>query len=296
MDSQFNENKLIEIFIDVDDFCLKAATWLAKTKEKHNFEWRSKLHYSEAMTLMIFYHHSGYKCFQYYYKRLVRTSLKSYFPMVVTYKYFLSFIPKLYPLMHLFVQWRCSQNQRTGQYYVDSKKLPVCHNRRIYANRVFKDIARRGKSSTGWFYGLKIHLVINNLGQVVSFLFTAANFADNNQDVLKTLFKDLKGHCYADKGYITKLFEHFFTNGLKVVTKVRKNMKAKLIQLHERYALMKRGVIESVNDILMTVLDIEHTRHRSPVNAIVHMNACLAAYDYLDQKPCVILPNLIEKT
>jgi len=295
MDSQFNENKLIEIFIDVDDFCKEAATWLAQTSEKHNFEWRSNLHYSEAMTVMIFYHHSGYKCFQYYYKRLVRTSLKSYFPMVVTYKYFLSFIPKLYPLMHLFVQWRCSQNQRTGQYYVDSKKLPVCHNRRIYANRVFKDIARRGKSSTGWFYGLKIHLVINNLGQVVSFLFTAANFADNNQYVLKTLFKDLKGHCYADKGYITKLFEHFFTNGLKVVTKVRKNMKAKLIQLHERYALMKRGVIESVNDILMTVLDIEHTRHRSPVNAIVHMNACLAAYDYLDQKPCVILPNLIDK-
>ncbi len=295
MGMQFNENKLIEIFIDVDDFCLHADAWLSHTAHAHDFDWRSNLHYSEAMTILIFYHHSGYKCFQYYYQKLVQTQLKSYFPTVVNYKYFLSFIPKLYPLMHIFLQWRCSQNERTGQYYVDSKKLPVCKNQRIHSNRVFRGIASRGKSSTGWFYGLKLHLVINNLGQVTNFLFTAANFADNNKDVLRTLFKDLQGHCYGDKGYITKLFEYFFTNGLRLVTKVRKNMKARLIPLHERYALMKRGVIESVNDILMTVCDIEHTRHRSPINAMVHMNASLVAYDYLDQKPCVWLPNLIDR-
>ncbi|WP_421947354.1 IS982 family transposase [Phaeodactylibacter xiamenensis] len=296
MSVQINENKLIEIFIDVDDFCKEADKWLRQSGNGHDFKWSSALHYSEAMTVLIFYHHSGYKCFQYYYERLVRPSLKSYFPAVVNYKYFLSFIPKLYPLMHIFLQWRCARNERTGQYYVDSKKLPVCENQRIHSNQVFQGVARRGKSSTGWFYGLKVHLVINNLGQVVNFLFTSANFADNNKDVLRTLFKGLKGNCYGDKGYITKLFEYFFSQGLRLITKVRRNMKAKLIQLHERYALMKRGVIESVNDILMTVLDIEHTRHRSPVNAMVHMNACLVAYDYLDQKPTVILPNLISKT
>lgn len=198
--------------------------------------------------------------------------------------------------MYLFAQWQCAQNQRTGHYYIDSKRLPVCHNKRIHSNKVFADIARRGKSSTGWFYGLKSHMIINNLGQIVSFLFSSANFSDNNQAILRQLLKGLKGNCYGDKGYLTKLFEEFFRNGLHLITKVRKNMKAKLIQLHHKYALMKRGIIESVNDILMTVCNLEHTRHRSPVNAMVHMNASLVAYNYLDQKPTVIIPNLIERT
>jgi len=295
MESQFNEKKLLEIFIDIDDFCLALEKWLSKQPKIKLPPWGSALHRSEALTILVFYHFSGYKCFQYYYERMVLPVFRPYFPNIVSYKHFLSFIPKLYQHIHLFSQWRCAKNTRTGDYFIDSKRLPVCHNRRIYSNKVFTGVAQRGKSSTGWFYGLKLHLVINNLGQTVSFLFTAANKSDNNHKVLHKLLDNLKGNCYGDKGYISKLFEDFFIKGLHIVTKARKNMKPKLMGLHHKYVLMKRGVIESVNDILMTVLDMDHTRHRSPVNAIVHMNACLVAYDYLEQKPSIIIPNLIEK-
>lgn len=312
MEMQFNEKLLIELFIDVDDFCnthekwkttheLKKLTTAFETalksdnlgKRRVGQFWTSNLSKSEVITILVYYHQSGYKCFEYYYKRLVLPVLKPYFPKIVGYKYFLSLIEKCFETIFLFLQWQVKSSEPTGIYYVDSKRLPVCHNRRIHSHKVFKDIAKRGKSSTGWFYGLKIHLVVNNLGQIVSFLFSSANFADNNKKVLRYLFKDLKGHCYGDKGYLTSLFEEFFENGLHIVTKVRKNMKNKLIPIQRKYELMKRGMIESVNDILMTVCDIEHTRHRKPINALVHMMTALVAYNYLDKKPTVIFKNLI---
>ena len=295
MDAQINENSLIKIFIDIDDFCQNFEKWQANHTEKQVTKWTSGLFRSEAMTILVYYHNSGYKCFQYYYQRLVLGIMKGYFPKAPTYKYFLKLIPKCFDLIFLYAQWQSKNTQRTGIYYVDSKRLPVSHNKRIHSHRVFKGIAQRGKSSTGWFFGLKVHLIINNLGEIISFLFSSANFADNNQEVLKYLFNDLKGFCFGDKGYLTKLFEEFYSNGLKIVTKIRKNMKNKLMPIQEKYDLMKRGVIESVNDILMTVCDIEHTRHRSPINAMTHMISALISYNYLDSKPTVIIRNLLKR-
>ena len=315
MEMQFNEDLLIKVFVDVDDFCICHQNWQSAQKVQkvkrlkagyipsvdalghkfltHDFvSWRSNLSQSEVMTILIYYHHSGYKCFEYYYKRLVRPVFKTYFPQIVGYKYFLSLIGKCFEAIFMFLQWQIKNSEPTGIYYIDSKKLPVCHNKRIHTHQVFKDLAQRGKSSMGWFYGLKVHLVINNLGQIVSFAFSSANFADNNKKMLKYLLKDLQGMCFGDKGYLTKLFEDFYKNGLHLVTKVRKNMKNKLIPIQQKYQLMKRGLIESVNDILMTVCDIEHTRHRHPKNALVHMMTALVAYNYLDNKPAVIFNNI----
>lgn len=290
---QFKENSLIQIFIDVDDFCQAFDSWVSTQNQYKSFyNWNSVMSRSEVMSIIIFYQVSGYKCFQYYYDQMVVANLKTYYPNLVGYKRFLRLIPCCFDQLYLFAQWQSSQSQATGIYYADSKKLPVCDNRRIHAHKVFEGIAQRGKSSTGWYYGLKIHLVINNLGQIMSFLFTPANFADNNHKVLKELFSGLKGSCFADKGYISKLFEDFFKSGLKIVTKVRKNMKNALLPIEEKYQLMKRGIIESVNDILMTVFDIEHTRHRNPINALTHMTAALIAYNYMDKKPTVFFPEL----
>ena len=150
----------------------------------------------------------------------------------------------------MFRKWQSSQIQKGDTLYIDSKRLPVCHNRRIKSNRVFKGIAQHGKSSTGWFYGLKIHLVINNLGEIAAFELSSGNIADNNTGLLKSIFKYLKGNCYGDKGYITSIFEELYDQGIRLISKIRKNMKNQLIHLSDRYYLFKRGVIESVNDIL----------------------------------------------
>lgn len=292
---EFNENKLIEIFITVDDFCKHLEQWAQENDISRSSLPKGQLCISEILTILIFYHHSGYKCFQYFYQRMVLKNLLDYFPAAVSYKRFLQLIPKCFNHMYLLCQVQSKMSQRTGTYFVDSKKLPVCHNRRIHSNKVFKGFAKRGKSSTGWFYGFKIHLVINELGQIVNFMITTGNVMDNNPEVLKTLFKDLQGHCFGDKGYLSKLFEEFYDNGLKLVTKIRTNMKNKLLELSDRLWLLKRAVIESVNDILMSVFDIDHTRHRSPINALCHLLGGLIAYNFMDDKPSVHLPNWLNQ-
>jgi hypothetical protein len=154
---------------------------------------------------------------------------------------------------------------------------------------VFEGIASRGKSSTGWFYGLKLHLVIYHLGEVVNFLLTSASRADNNPKVLRHLLDNHKGTCCGDKGYISSLFGQFYEQGLHLRTKSRKNMKRLLLGMLDAFMLRKRGLIESVNDILMTVFDIEHTRPKSPLNAITHILASVgASYCYLEQKPSLV--------
>jgi Transposase DDE domain len=287
-------DKLIEIFIASDDFCKSLEMYLRAQNGPTTQPTRvPQLAPSEIMTILSYYHLSGYKCFQYYYERLVKGFMLTYFPNLVSYNRFVELIFPILPHMYLFTQYRALSAQRSGLYIIDSKKLPVCHNLRIASNKVFKDVAARGKSSTGWFYGLKIHLIINHLGEIVNFQLTPGNVADNNINVLNKLLNKLEGICLGDKGYLTQFFEQFYLKGIKIVTKIRSNMKNKLMPLQDRLLLKKRNVIESVNDILMTVCDIEHTRHRNPYNAMAHIFAALTAYSFLDNKPALILNKLI---
>ncbi|UFH55413.1 transposase [Spirosoma sp. KNUC1025] len=121
-------------------------------------------------------------------------------------------------------------------------------------------------------------------------LITPANVSDNNDSALRKLVKGLTGKCYADKGYMSKLFESFYQQSLHIVTKLRKNMKNQLVELSDKLRLRQRALIESVNDILLSVLDINHTRHRSPLNALLHTLGGLVAYHFYDTKPCVFIP------
>lgn len=282
MQTQICEEKLIEVFIAVDDFVNPFEQWLASRALTGSGQAtrQTDLTASEIITLLVYYHHSGYKNFQYYYQRLVLTQMATYFPKLVSYGRFIELLPRQAATLHVLTKYLCLSSKRTGCYFADSKKLPVCDNKRITSNKVFAAIAGRGKSSTGWFYGLKLHLIINELGQIMNFLITPANVSDNNDEVLRRLLGRLQGCCYADKGYLSKLFEEFYQQGLRLVTKVRSNMKNQLLALDDKLRLKKRALIESVNDILMSVQDVDHTRHRSPLNALVHTMAGLVAYHF----------------
>ena len=281
--------------MEADDFCNELARWQKQKRGQSTGDVRSKrrsqLVISELLTISVYYHLSGYKCFQYYYERLVLGALRPCFPKAVSYNRFIELLPRALPHLFLFAQVRAAQAERTGIYFVDSKKLPVCDSRRIHQHRVFKGIATHGKSSTGWFFGFKIHLIINHLGQIVQFKYTPANVADNNATVLTDLFEALRGKCVGDKGYISKLFQQFYEQGLHILTKLRKNMKNQLLDMKDKLLLRKRAIIESVNDILMSVCDIDHTRHRSPYNAAAHLFAGIIAYDFLDSKPSICIRN-----
>lgn len=292
MDTKVNEQKLIEIFICADDF-EKAWNHLFLPARSGQRRRTPGLALSEMMTILIFYHHSGYKCFEYYYERCVLKDLRDHFPQAPSYSRFVQLIPRCLTLMYWMGRVRGLLAQTTGVYFIDSKKLPVCDNRRIHAHKVFKGIAQRGKSSTGWFFGMKIHLIINNVGEIVNFALTAANVMDNAKNVLDKLFEFIQGKCFGDKGYLTKHFEEFYQKGVHIITRIRKNMKNKPMDWFDKMMSFKRGIIESVNDILMTVFDIDHTRHRSPSNAATHIFGAILAYSFYDQKPAVFNPLFI---
>ena len=132
-------DKLIEIFVTIDDFCQYFDEWLDLHSNiefpKPRFE--GIMHVSEILSIIVFYQYSGYKCFQYYYEQQVQQELISYFPRQVKYKRFLQLISKSIPHLYVFTKWQCLDAQATGVYFIDSKKLPVCHNRRIHNHQVF---------------------------------------------------------------------------------------------------------------------------------------------------------------
>lgn len=288
--------KVVEVFCFIDDFCGQVSHYLASHPLPPGLAPRAaagrrpSLSESEVLTILVLYHLSGFKCFMYFYQRLVLGELHSYFPKACSYPQFLALARQACLHAFLLTHYRCGLSVRSGHYYIDSKKLPVCDNHRIHAHRVFAAVAARGKSSTGWFYGLKLHLVTNQYGELVRFLITPANVADNNQQVLSRLLKSLEGKCYGDKGYLSALLEELLEQGLHLVAKARRNMKNMLLSLSDKLNLRKRGSIEAVNDILMSVCDIDHTRHRNPVNALVQIFSGLTAYSFLEHQKTTFNP------
>jgi len=294
-DTKFDEIQLIQLFIFVDDACQLMQVWAAqhwldahRTKPTR----RPKISESEMITLLIFYHYSGYKCFEYYYKSLVLNDLRPYFPNAPSYTYFIELLERVSMPMLILAQLTCQQAEQTALYYVDSKTLPVCHPLRQKQHKVFSPWATKGKSSTGWFFGLKLHLVINHKGQIVQFALTTGNVADNDKTLLTKLLDTLKGKVFGDKGYLTSLSHTFQQAGLHIITKLKKNMKNKLMTLQDKLLLKKRPVIEAVFDILTSVFDLHHTRHRKPSNALVHLMAGLVAYQFYPDKPAVNIDRL----
>jgi hypothetical protein len=224
MDVQFTENKLIELFIEVDDLYKAFVSYeSSKGVKRHTTVTRTpQLVGSEVCTILVAYHYSGYKCFEYYYKQLILKRYSHYFPLAPTYERFVSLIPRAADLIYLWLLHTIGGARKTGMYFIDSKKLEVCHLKREHSNKVFEGVARKGKTSTGWFFGLKLHLVINNLGQIMACDLTPGNVADNNHEQLKKLLNALDGYCIGDKGYHSALFDFFFHNGLRLITKPKK--------------------------------------------------------------------------
>jgi len=174
----------------------------------------------------------------------------------------------------------------TGLAFVDSTKLVICHNKRAKSNKLFKDLAKFGKSSMGWFYGFKLHLIINEKGEILACKLTLGN-VDDRQPVPE-MTASLFGKLFGDKGYISQdLFERLLKNGLQLITPIKKNMKNKLMPMIDKVLLRKRSLIETVNDPLKNVCNIEHTRHRRPCNFMVNIVAALIAYTYREKFPTI---------
>jgi len=281
---------LTKLFVEIDDFMKvyeqnfnQELIGDGKKQRKRD----TKLSFSEIMTIVVYFHMSGYRTFKDFYLKHISLLHKQTFPDLVSYNRFVELMPRVLLPLSVFMKTQRT-GKSTGITFVDSTTIDVCHNRRIHQHKVFKGIAQRGKSSTGWFYGFKLHLLVNEFGEIVNFAFTPGNTDDRNEELMKKLTKNISGKLIGDKGYLSqKLFDLLWKNGIQLITKIKKNMKNKLMPLLDKLLLRKRALIESVNDQLKNISQLEHSRHRSPANAMVNWISALIAYSYQPKKPSI---------
>lgn len=278
---------LTELFCDVDDFCqLFQQHSTAQLPAQHRRVRRSGLCESEIMTILIHVHQAGYRNFKTYYQEQVQKYLVAEFPGLVSDSRFVTLIPRVLLLLWAYLMSRTGRC--TGISFVDSTALKVCHNRRIARNRVFAGLAKRGQSSMGWFYGFKLHLIVNEHGDILAFSLTPGNVDDRKPT--PSLAKRLFGKLFGDRGYLSQaLFEQLWQHGVQLVTALRANMKNQLMSVSDKLMLRRRYLIETINDQLKNVSQIEHSRHRSPLNFVVNVLAGLIAYTHQPKKPSLNL-------
>jgi hypothetical protein len=280
---------ILELFCDVDDFCLwftgcNLQGQLGQAAAKRGP--RPSLVLSEIMTIIIHFHQSHYRDFKAYYTEHVMVHLRSEFPKLVSYHRFVELMPTA--LLPLCVYLHTRLVACRGLAFIDSTPLPVCHNKRIPRHKVFAGLAARGKTSMGWFYGFKLHLIVDDQGNLLAFYLTPGNVDDRKP--VPHMAKKLWGKLFGDKGYISQpLFEQLFSQGVQLITPIRKNMKNRLLPLMDKLLLRKRAIIETINDQLKNISQIAHTRHRSPTNFLVNLIAGLIAYTHQPKKPSLNL-------
>ena len=285
-------NKLVELFCDVDDFCkVFIPQWQKQLLEDgtQKRQRSGRMTTSEIMTIVVSFHMSHYRDFKNYYLIYVSQVYKEDFPNLLSYTRFLEVMPRV--IVPMCAYFTSLKGKPTGIEFIDSTSIKVCHNIRIPRHKTFDGIAQRGKGTMGWFYGFKLHLIVNYQGEIVAAKVTTGNVHDTQP--VKELAEGLTDKLYGDKGYLSKaLAADLFEKGVTLVTTVRKNMKAKAISLWDRAMLSKRYIIETINDQLKNISYIEHSRHRSMNGFMLNLLAGLVAYCLKKNKPACNLTDV----
>src|SRR3954469_15193007 len=227
---------------------------------------------SEIMTILVLYHSSHFKAF---YEGVVLAWLLSAFPKAPCYGRFIALTHHVWVPLTVFLLTR--MGRKTGLYYIDSTPLPVCHPRRINRHKVFAGLAKRGKTSTGWFFGFKLHLVFNHERQIVALTLTPGNVNDTTP--VSQLTQGLIGKLFGDKGYVGKDLAHrLLRRGLVLMTRVRRNMTRLPVSFLDKALLNGRNIVETIIGHSKEFSSLRLAKHRSVFNAFTHLTAALVAY------------------
>ena len=252
--------------------CLDDCARLVEDWERHHLipsdrqrRRAGKLSLGEMLSIMVLFHISAYKDSKHFRLYGLSQEYGNCFGELPSYSRFVSLKPRLllpfYLLLHDF------RGEKTGIYFADSTKLAVCHNARISRNRVFQGMAKRGPTTMGWFFGFKLHLLINHKSQIMAFRITDGSRDDRKP--LEDMTAALQGKIFADQGHVSKsLLEQLWERGLHLVTS----------PILDKGLVRKRFIIETLFDQLKSSMGLAHTRHRSPSNPLLHILSSLAAY------------------
>ena len=281
------KDKITEIFYLTDEFCIN----FKKSIQGHILGNAPKkkpiMSESEVITLMVLFHLGAFRNLKHFYLFYVQVHLVNEFPETVSYNRFVELMQAVVVPMTIMLK-TCFLGESTGISFINSTPIRVCKNKRIKRNKVFKGIAEVGKSTMGYFYGFKLHLIINDKGEILNFVITQANVDDREPLKNQRFIEKIKGKLYGDKGYLSKdLTNILFMDGLHLITTIRNNMKNCLMELKDKIMLRKRSVIETVNDELKNMCQVEHSRHRSFGNFITNIISGLIAYSFFPKKPSI---------
>jgi hypothetical protein len=285
---------IVEIYCMADEFSKKfdevmSGHLLREDNGKRHRNRKFTMSDAEVMTIMILFHLKQYRNLKAFYTQYIMVHCREDFPQTVGYNRFVELERKTVMKMTLFLQL-CCLGKCTGISYIDSTPLRVCPIKREYNHKTFKGRASKGKSSMGWFFGFKPHIVINDRGEIFDFVITRANTDDREPLKNRRFHEKLFGKIFAGRGYISQdLFERLFVDGIHLITRLKKNMKNFLMSRRDKIYLRKRALIETVNDELKNICQIEHSRHRCFVNFISNMVSALIAYNFLPKKPSLNL-------
>ena len=286
--------KVTEIFFIIDEFDknfekIVSDHSLVQNTDLKQRNRKSTLSDSEVMTILILFHSGHYRDLKHYYINHIKKHMKDEFPQTVSYNRFVELQKKVVVKLSIFLKMFCL-GKCTGISYIDSTPIRVCHIKREKQHKVFKGFAQKGQCSLGWFYGFKLHLIINDKGEILDFIITPGNIDNRKPLSDMNLHKRIFGKLFGDKGYISKdLFEQLFIDGVHLITKIKKNMKNSLMLLQDKIALRKRALIKTVNDELKNICQVEHTTHRSFDNFVINLLSGLIAYSFFDKKPSINL-------
>ena len=198
----FTEDKVTEIFCMADDFCKFFDSMMAKytipTPKKHKYHRSGTLSKAEVMVIMILFHGSGYRCLKHFYLEHVTKHLRHLFPQLVSYNRFVELEKEVAIPLALFIK-KVLLGKCTGISFVDSTPLRVCRNQRIHIHRTFRGIAQRGKCSMGWFFGFKLHLICNEMGELLNFVITPGDIDDRQPLEHKAFWNSCTGNLSETK-------------------------------------------------------------------------------------------------
>lgn len=240
---KYNSDFVICLFCTIDDICKQIIPFKDKSKGGRP----NNLTISELITISILFLNSGCDAFSKFY---LFANLQEYFN--------LNSYPRLLHNLKSSLIWQllilvliCHKNRQVGDEikFIDSMPIKVCKNKRIFTYKV-SNLADRGKSSIGWFYGFKVHLVVDKNGKLLNFKITTGNISDKNQELLRALTKNLKGLLIGDKGYQSKeMFSEFKNRGLYFLTGLRKSKRQNTSLVFQGYHQLKklRQKIETIN-------------------------------------------------
>lgn len=282
-----SSDKVTEIFYLTDEFCVQFEDSLSTYLIGNTPKRKPRMSNSEVITLMTLFHLGSFRNMKHFYINYVQKHLHSEFPQTVSYNRFTELMQSAILPMTIFLK-TCCLGECTGISFIDSTPIRVCKNKRIKRNKVFKETAQLGKSTMGFFFGFKLHLIVNDKGEILNFVITQGNVDDREPLKNHRFIESIKGRLYADKGYLSKdLTNILFVDGLHLITSIRNNMKNCLMEMKDKILLRKRSVIETINDELKNMCQVEHSRHRSFGNFLTNIIAGLIAYSFFPKKPAI---------